>query len=356
MSPSRKKLSKINSRFIRHFLRLPKKALYLTIAVLTIGLSLALLSLNSLYKDHERWLAAQGNYQNLNLALASQATYANRPITLIRNLGQTNNVKEYIFGYSVPKDNLSELGLLTEPATTRPKKGFPVIILCHGYSNPQTYSTTTAYVDDMRFYSQHGFTVLKPDFRGQGLSLPDGAADGAFYSMGYNTDVMSLIAAIKKTPGLDKSQINIWGHSMGGYIALRAAVLSKDIKSAILLSAPVGNPEDLYSDYAARSDTNNDAAAEVRYNILTEFGTPNSNPKFWATVTPLSYLNRTKAFIQIYVGLKDQIVPPEFSGDLNTALNKLHKPHQYIAYPDGDHGLVSQRPQIWQNSLSALSK
>ena len=298
--------------------------------------------------------ATDKNYNSLDLSKARLATYTNKPLSTVGSLGIVKGVRESIISFGVPKDGLTEYGLMTLPPKTTSSSKWPVVILLHGYTNPLRYSTTNAYLPDMEFYSQHGFAVIKPDFRGQGFSLAQGTPDGAYYSMSYNTDVLSLIAAVKKTSYLDKGNINLWGQSMGGYIALRAAVLSPDIKNVILLSAPVGNIADMFSSYTASSDSNNPQAAEIKAYQLNLNGTPISNPKFWDKTSPLNYLTDTHAHIQINVGTADKVVPPHFSADLNQTLNRLKKPHDYYVYQGGTHGLLAQRQLIWDRSLRLL--
>jgi dipeptidyl aminopeptidase/acylaminoacyl peptidase len=293
-------------------------------------------------------------YRNLDLSIASQASYSGSTLQNVRDLGMARGVEHRIFRFSVAKDNLVESGLLTLPTTPPPAAGYPVIVLCHGYVNPLYYSTEKAYLYDMEFYSRNGFAVVKPDFRGQGLSISDGTPAGAYYSMAYNTDVLSLIADIKQTKNLDKNNINIWGHSMGAYIALRAAVLSSDIKNAILLSGPVGYIQDMFRSYVAISDTNNSTAAANRAAQLAAHGTPLSNPGYWNKTSPINYLSRSKTFYQIHAGTNDKIVPPHFSADLDAALNRAGKAHEYFVYSGGDHGLWPLRPIIWQRSLDRL--
>lgn len=296
------------------------------------------------------------DYKQLSLHLAAKAYYSNTPIRKNRAIIATSEYQNIIFDFSVPKDNLTEHGLMALPANSPPSGGYPVIILCHGYNNPWSYSTYKAYLGDMDFYASKGFAVLKPDFRGQGLSIADGSPDGAYYSMSYNTDVMSLIAAVKRTPYLDKDNINLWGHSMGAYIALRAAVLYPSIKNVILLSGPVGTVQDMYSAYTAISDRLNPTASAIKGDELAQFGTPYSNPAFWNNTSPLNFLKNSKAHFQIHVGTDDEIVPPEFSAELDSALTKAHKDHEYYVYPGAGHGLVAQRSLIWSRSLAALGK
>lgn len=297
----------------------------------------------------------QNDYKSLDLSRVRQAQFTSQAIEQVSSVSSQNpKVRKYIMKFGVPIDNLTEKGLMTLPATPAPAGGYPVLIMCHGYANPWSYSTEHSYTSDEVFYASHGFAVLKPDYRGQGLSVPDGQPEGGYYSMAYNTDVLSLIAAVKATSYLNKSKINIWGHSMGAYVALRAAVTSHDIKHAILLSGPIASFADMYDAYVAISDTQNTTAANVRLDALNRYGTPLSNRLFWAKASPGNYVADTKTEFQIHVGTDDAIVPPRFSADFDATLTAAHKKHEYYVYPGGKHGLVAERSEIWPRSLKFL--
>jgi pimeloyl-ACP methyl ester carboxylesterase len=197
--------------------------------------------------------------------------------------------------------------------------------------------------------------VVKPDFRGQGLSLGHGEATSAYYSMDYNIDLMSLISALKQTNGIDKSNLNLWGHSMGAYIALRAAVMSKDIKNTILLSVPGGSIRQIYLSYVPPSDENNLTALKTRSDVFSKYGTPAENPGFWNKASPISYVSQMASKVQIHVGSEDRVVPPELSAGLDSALTQANKTHQYFVYDGADHGLASVRSLIWSRSLKLLT-
>lgn len=291
---------------------------------------------------------------NLDLRVASKATYPSAPLGVVKDVAVTNGIKEEIIDFSVKTDHLTEYGLLMMPAKPAPPQGFPALILCHGYMNPSRYVTTENYISDMSFYASHGFVVVKPDFRGQGLSAHQGHPEGAFFSMAYNTDVMSLISSLKQTHYIDKTRISIWGHSLGAYIALRAAVLSPDIKNTILLSGPVDSLTDMYLDYAPSSDENNPTSLLVRQAVFNKYGTPDQNTTFWNNASPINFVSHIVGHVQIYVGQKDSIVPPSFSADLDAALTSHKVPHSYTSYPDGNHELIPQRQEIWKNSLRLL--
>jgi pimeloyl-ACP methyl ester carboxylesterase len=294
------------------------------------------------------------SYSSLDLRITAKNSFNSGAVSPVQSLEPIEGVSRQIFSYRVPAAGLIEYGLLVEPQTPLPPGGRPVIILCHGYESPTRYSTVDSYVSDMIFYAQHGYAVYKPDFRGQGLSINQGQADSAYYSMVYNTDLMSLISALKSTKSVDKSDINLWGHSMGSYIALRAAVLSPDIKNLILLSGPVDSLSRMYLAYIPPSDVNNLTALKTRNDLFAKYGTPNENTAFWKYASPINLLPRLKAHTQIHVGSLDQVVPPEFSADLDTALSRQHLKHEYYVYPEGTHSLGPQRYLIWSRSLQLL--
>ncbi len=293
---------------------------------------------------------------SLDLRLAAKATYPSTALKLVKDLGNSDGLSRQVVSFAVKTDNLNEYALLIRPLTPAPASGFPVIILCHGYVNPSEYHTNDGYISDMQFYGKHGFAVIKPDFRGQGLSASQGIPEGAYYSMAYNTDVMSLISSLKLTSNIDKSRINLWGHSMGAYVALRTAVVSPDVKNLILLSGPVGSLKQIYLSYVPPSDENNEPALRIRNDIFSKFGTPGEGSKFWANASPASYLSKTKTHIQIHVGSLDQIVPTQLSADLDNMLTSDKITHQYFVYPDGKHSLQAQRSTIWSRSLEFLQK
>lgn len=297
------------------------------------------------------------DYRNsLDLRVAKKANYPSDKLVSDQELGTFNGVKRYVVKFSVAADNLEEYGLMSLPAADPPPGGYPVILLLHAYTFPSEYNTENSYLADMDFYSQHGFAVIKPDFRGHGLSANIGQPEGANYSMAYTTDLMSLIKSVKLTSYLNPTAINLWGHSMGAHLALRATVLSNDVKTAILLAGPVSDYTTMYESYIAPSDVGNPVAAGIKAKELIKYGTPQTNPSYWYYASPINYLKDSHTYFQIHVGSEDQVVPASFSADLDKRLSSLHKPHGYFVYEGGDHDLGAFRETIWQETLPVLAR
>ncbi|MBX4197171.1 alpha/beta fold hydrolase [Candidatus Saccharibacteria bacterium] len=332
----------------------------LAVCVLAVGFMVRATT-QSIAKEHGQLDEAQTSsgeilHASLDLRLAKKASYPSSTITLVKNLDSGDGLKRQIISFKVPDDKLTEYALLYLPDKPKPVTGWPVIILCHGYISPSLYDTTEGYTGDMEFYAQNGFAVIKPDFRGQGLSTGQGEATSAYYSMAYNTDVMSLISALKQTNYLDQNDINLWGHSMGAYIALRASVISNDIKNAILLSGPIGSLKQIYLSYVPPSDENNPAALQVRQAAFSKYGTPGEDTKFWQNASPTTFLNTSAVNFQIHVGLLDPLVPIQLSADLDDDLSALHHTHEYYTYADGGHSLLAPRQLIWSRSLALFKR
>jgi len=269
-------------------------------------------------------------------------------LVIEETLADGSNYHQYIASYQ--SDGLKIYGLLTVPTTEKPGTGFPVIIFNHGYIAPNTYVTTERYVAYVDAFARNGYIVFKPDYRGHGNS--DGKPEGAYYSPAYATDVLNALSSIKKLQVADPNRIGMWGHSMGGNIVLRDIVVdTKDIKAAVIWGGVVGTYDDLLNNWHKRA-TYQPGPQELalrnnyRKNLTDQYGTPDTNPSFWKTVDPLSYISDITTPIQLHTGEEDEEVPPEFSASLYEKLLIAGKTAEYYIYPGGDHNISSPNFEI----------
>lgn len=58
--------------------------------------------------------------------------------------------------------------------------------------------------------------VFKLDYKSHGDS--EGKPKGAYFSPGYTTDVMNALSSVKNMPEVNKNEIGMWGHSLGGFL------------------------------------------------------------------------------------------------------------------------------------------
>jgi dipeptidyl aminopeptidase/acylaminoacyl peptidase len=133
--------------------------------------------------------------------------------------------------------------LLTVPEGEVPAGGWPAIVFNHGYIPPDIYRTTERYIAYVDKLARSGYIVFRIDYRGHDQS--QGEATGAYGNPGYLVDVLNAVASIKKLPQANPERIGMWGHSLGGFLTLRAMVISKDIKAGVIWAGVVGSYPDL---------------------------------------------------------------------------------------------------------------
>ena len=65
----------------------------------------------------------------------------------------------------------------------------------------------------------------------------------------------NAVSSIKKYPGVNPEKIGMWGHSLGGFLTLRAMVMSPDIKAGVIWAGVVGSYPDLINNWRRATGT-----------------------------------------------------------------------------------------------------
>lgn len=277
----------------------------------------------------------------LTIEAMRSRTYAGSDLKIGRTLANGSNYRRSIASYL--SDGLKIYGLLTVPDGTKPENGWPVIIFNHGYVQPDIYKTAERYIAYVDGFARSGYIVFKPDYRGNGNS--EGEPESTYYSPAYATDVLNALAAIKRYPDANPEKIGMWGHSMGGNIALRDIVVdTKDIKAAVIWGGVVGSYDDLMNNWQHKvtyQPTPLDLALRNnhRKELLAQYGTPKENPAFWESIDPTFHLSDITTPVQLDVGSADEEVPIAFSQGLYDKLKGMGKTAEYYVYPGGDHNI-----------------
>ena len=156
--------------------------------------------------------------------------YPGSDITIEQELARGANYRRYYASYL--SQGLKIYALLTIPDGEQPATGWPAIVFNHGYIPPAQYRTTERYVAYVDWLARSGYIVFRIDYRGNDRS--EGVASGAYGSPGYTVDVLNAVASLKRFPQANPNRIGMWGHSMGGFLTLRAMVISPDIKAGVI--------------------------------------------------------------------------------------------------------------------------
>jgi dipeptidyl aminopeptidase/acylaminoacyl peptidase len=129
---------------------------------------------------------------------------------------------------------------------------------------------------------------------------------------------------------------------MGGYLTLRAMVIDKSIKAGVIWAGVVASYPDLM--YKWRRGSGNTPTPPVsarrwRDSWVEQFGSPQENPAFWASISSNSYLADLSGPIQLHHGTKDEEVPLEFSQTLESQIKAVGGTVELYTYQDDNHNI-----------------
>jgi len=297
----------------------------------------------------------------LSIDYMRKQDYPGSDIVIEQTLPQGSNYDRYIASYK--SDGLKIYALLTVPRGEKPATGWPVIIFNHGYIPPEQYRTTEKYIAYTDAFSRNGYIVFKSDYRGNGNS--EGKPEGAYYSPAYTIDVLNALSSIKKYKDADPNRIGMWGHSMGGAITLRSMVVSKDIKVGEIWAGVVASYEDLANNWHrpnisprpfVPSQREQTSGRPGRQQLVDKYGSFESNPQFWQSISPISFVNDISAPIQIQHGTADEEVPLLFSQKLDEALKNAGKTVEFFTYEGDNHNLSNNLNIALQRSVEFFDK
>jgi dipeptidyl aminopeptidase/acylaminoacyl peptidase len=288
----------------------------------------------------------------LTIESLKKGAYPGSDITIEQTLPSGSNYDRYIASYK--SEGLKIYALLTVPNGPKPATGWPVIIFNHGFIPPAQYKTTERYIAYTDGFSRSGYIVFRSDYRGHGSS--EGSPGGSYGSNDYTIDVLNALASMKKYKDADPARIGMWGHSMGGHITLRSMVVRDDIKAGVIWAGVVASYPDLINNWRRGTTTNTpqpipSGARRWRQVLLDEYGTPEQNPTFWASISANSFLSDISGPLQLHHGSADTSVPIEFSQKLKTQMDAAEKLAELYTYPGDDHNIAANFNTAMKRSI-----
>lgn len=234
-------------------------------------------------------------YEQYTIEHLRERTYGGGEIELVKILEEAGTFTRYLIRY--PSDGLNIYGFINVPKGAGP---YPVIIAIHGYVLADSYADMSYESDAYDWLTQAGYIVVHPNLRNY---VPSDSGDNLF-RVGMAVDVLNLIALLKSgaapaelvsTAAPDR--IGLWGHSLGGSIALRVLTVSADVKAAVLYASIGGdekkNTEILQTIYP-------DPAFQIEMNTA---------PEILDRISPIHYYPSITSAVQLFHGTADPVVP-----------------------------------------------
>jgi uncharacterized protein len=250
-----------------------------------------------------------------------------------------------------PSDGLTITTMMNVPSGEGP---FPVVVMLHGYYDRATYWSGLGTWQAAEYLSQNGYLTIAPDFRTWGES----DHDVNFFATGLVTDTLNLISSLPSVSQADPTRVGIWGHSMGGGVAIKALVVDPRIRAGVLYAPNSANDADLIDRWGPGCLPGQSEAAGDKCNpaeviptdlpeyIIEAYLDAAYDPVMLQQIAPIYYLDNVTAPIQIHIGTADGAAlvqtPPEWSERLYLALESSEKTVEYYSYVGQGHFLNGQ--------------
>jgi uncharacterized protein len=254
-------------------------------------------------------------YAGLTIAALAERTYGGGELVIDGVMAETADFTRYLITY--PSDGLTIYGFMNVP---HQGSRFPVAIVLHGYIPPSQYQTlayTTRYADHL---AANGYLVIHPNLR----NYPPSDSGPDPFRTGYAADVLNLIAIIRdqsldETGTLrraDRERIHLWGHSMGGGIALRVATVNNEpyLRSIVLYGSMSG---DEALNYERIRQWSGGSSGQFERE---------ATPEQLQAISPIYHLERLETAVAIHHSEADDVVPVEWSRDLCVRLEEMAHP------------------------------
>ena len=223
----------------------------------------------------------------------------------------------------IPYQGKALAGILRKPAGVEKP---PVVVMAVGLDS--TKEETDAY--EAPFLAR-GVATLVFEGPGQGEAQYDFPIRGD-----YEVPVAAVLDFVEKRRDLDARRIGMWGVSLGGYYAPRAAAFDKRIKACIALGGPFN--------WGDAWETKPELTREA-FRVRSHCKTPEEARKNGETLTLEGVAKNITCPIFIVNGRLDRIVP---AADAERLAREVKGPVTLMMIEDGNH-IATNRAYRWRS-------
>jgi dipeptidyl aminopeptidase/acylaminoacyl peptidase len=266
-----------------------------------------------------------------------ERSYNGRDLKVGRLLTDAGPYKRYLVSYR--SEDLKISGVMNVPDGKGP---FPVVVLAHGYIDPDIYQPGQGMRREQDYLARQGYVVLHTDYRGHATSDNDKDVDYEL-RLPYAVDLVNAVLAVKesKLRYLDGERVGLFGRSMGGNVTLNALVAKPGLVDAAVVYAST-------SSLAADNwKTFSDDDGPTKRRIRRTYGLPDDAPKFWRAASPRPYFDRVTEPVQLHHGTADGTCPIDWSEATLKSLRAAGKDAALFRYRGAGHTFYSD----WSRSI-----
>jgi 2,6-dihydroxypseudooxynicotine hydrolase len=212
----------------------------------------------------------------------------------------------------IPYERTHLYGILRKPrGAARP----PIVVMCMGLDSAK--EEMDAYES---IFLARGMATLAFDGPGQGEAEYELAIRGD-----YEAPVSSVVDWVERRADVDGARIGLWGVSLGGYYAPRAAAFEKRVKACIALSGPY--------DWAEIWPQMNPLTREA-FRVRAKCATLDEARDHGASLTLKGVASKITCPLFIVAGKQDRIVPWQ---DGERLAREAGGPVELLLIEDGNH-------------------
>jgi dipeptidyl aminopeptidase/acylaminoacyl peptidase len=273
--------------------------------------------------------------------------YDGRRLRLGRVLARTSEYTRRAVTYR--SGGLRISGIMNVPEGRGP---FPVLVLLHGYIDPDVYVTGQGLMREQDYLARAGYVVLHTDYRNHAGSDDDPAAEGRL-RLGYTEDVVNAVLAVKRSglPFLDGERVGLLGRSMGGGVTYNTLVAQPGLVDAAVVFAPVSSRTADNFNRWIRNDRD-----ELAAQIIDRYGAPEDDPAFWRAASPRPYFDRITEPLLIHHGTADESCPIRWTRETYAALQREGKKARLFVYEGEAHAFGPQWPLSMRRTVRFLDR
>jgi len=285
--------------------------------------------------------------------------------TLIDLPPETPELETIAEAKPVANENATEVAYLSGgvrvTAVLRVPEGedpFPAVVVVHGSSDPEKYKTGRGLIEEQQAMLASGYAVLAVDLRGyagsdaadteDSLSVDTGFGWKQVLDWGMALDVRNALRLLRagQVEEVDPDRIGLVGHSLGGLLALDAAVIAPEASDIVigLASAP--------SDFAQIISGIDDEGAAA----LDKFfdGDEAAKAQYWTDVSPATFFDRVDAPLLMIHGSADDDTLPQWSEQTVAAWAATGNPAQFVLVDGAGHLFKNHVEEEVGTMISAL--
>ena len=268
--------------------------------------------------------------------------YSGRDLRIRKDLGGTSAYTRHAITYE--SGDLTISGIMHKP---RGKGPFPVVVLAHGYIDPEIYVTGQGFRREQDWLARNGYVSLHVDYRNHAGSDRDPKADLSM-RLGYAEDVINAGLAVRESTlsFIDSDRLALLGRSMGGGVAFQALVIKPGVyDAAITYAATSSNTADNFNRWQ-RFDTS------LGRRVIAEYGSPEQEPAFWQTMSARTYFSRITEPILMFHGTRDESCDIAWARATDAALTRAGKDATLIEYKGAGHYMYGP----WYDSIKRVDR